>query len=263
MAKKVSKKPFSSKIRRSRSMEQCIEDGKDYLDALNEKDKRIAKEARKTKRTKTMVRTVEEGRKLLVPRVATGAKHLPKTKSARPTKPSLIAMPAVPSLPAIFTSSVAPVNKIPSYNKTVLKTSSKALPMPAAGLIDVCFCLDTTGSMGGELARVQTTIEELINKIEAKVMTEGITLRFSIVSYKDHGDTNMIQAQDFTDANTCIDFVKKLYAGGGGDEPEAAHDGLLHATTKLNWVDLSGTPMLRYIFHILDAPPHGKEFGTH
>jgi hypothetical protein len=25
---------------------------------------------------------------------------------------------------------------------------------------------------------------------------------------------------------------------------------------------MPGTPMLRYIFHILDAPPHGKEFGT-
>ena len=102
MAKKVSKKSVPSKIRRSRSMEQCIEDGKDYLDALNEKDKRIAKEARKTKRTKTMVRTVEEGRKLLVPRVATGAKHVPKTKAVRPTKPALIAMPAVPSPPAMF-----------------------------------------------------------------------------------------------------------------------------------------------------------------
>ena len=52
--------------------------------------------------------------------------------------------------------------------------------------------------------------------------------------------------------------MKTLSAGGGGDEPEAAHDALLEAATKLNWVELAGTPVLRYIFHILDAPPHGK-----
>ncbi len=52
-----------------------------------------------------------------------------------------------------------------------------------------------------------------------------------------------------------------MRASGGGDEPEAAHDGLLDAC-NLNWVEVPGTPMLRYIFHILDAPPHGKEFDN-
>ena len=26
---------------------------------------------------------------------------------------------------------------------------------------------------------------------------------------------------------------------------------------------MPGTPMLRYIFHVLDAPPHGREFTGH
>lgn len=47
---------------------------------------------------------------------------------------------------------------------------------------------------------------------------------------------------------------------GGGDEPEAAHDGLLLSAQKLNWAQVAGTPVLRYIFHIADAPPHGKQF---
>ena len=54
--------------------------------------------------------------------------------------------------------------------------------------------------------------------------------------------------------------MNKLKAQGGGDEPEAVHDGLIDACQKLNWVEMPGTPMLRYIFHIADAPPHGKEF---
>lgn len=56
--------------------------------------------------------------------------------------------------------------------------------------------------------------------------------------------------------------MNKLSASGGGDEPEAVHDGLIDSCQKLNWVDMSGTPMLRYIFHVADAPPHGKEFLT-
>ena len=53
-----------------------------------------------------------------------------------------------------------------------------------------------------------------------------------------------------------------MASGGGGDEPEAAHDALLAACEQLTWMEVPHTPMLRYIFHILDAPPHGIEFGN-
>jgi hypothetical protein len=52
--------------------------------------------------------------------------------------------------------------------------------------------------------------------------------------------------------------VKKLEAYGGGDFPEAVHDGLISSCKELNWVNLGGVPVLRYIFHIADAPPHGR-----
>jgi len=142
---------------------------------------------------------------------------------------------------------------------TIFKTASKDnLPLPAFGFIDICFCLDATGSMSGELAQVQSIIGAIIEKIQNKVRTEGITLRFAVVAYRDHCDSNLIEIQDFTDAHDTIQFVNKITANGGGDEPEAAHDGLLAACKNINWVELPGTPMLRYIFHILDAPPHGK-----
>lgn len=128
-------------------MEQCLEEGKDYLNALTEKEKnkRIAKAAR----TKTMLRTVAEGKKMLAPRVAAGARHVPRPKTTKAKKAAgpLATRPAVPSLPAL-----APLplpHSVSPYQKTLLKTSSRALPMPAVGFIDICFCLDTTGSMGG------------------------------------------------------------------------------------------------------------------
>ena len=49
-----------------------------------------------------------------------------------------------------------------------------------------------------------------------------------------------------------------MNAQGGGDEPEAAHDGLLDSANKLSWRNANGVSTLRYVFHITDAPPHGS-----
>ena len=264
MAKKVRKSTTSTTIRRTRSMEKCVEDAQDFL---KPKGKKINK-------TKTMLRTLAESGVHPSKPAPKSARVARKPRASRPSKPAVPSLPAVlPPVP-VPASSILPVRTTSSLSRSkaaskavvpskahIFKSSSKDLPMPAFGFIDVCFCLDATGSMCSELAQVQSTITSLIEKIENKVKAEGITLRFAVVAYRDHGDANIIEAQDFTDAHDTIPFVNKLVANGGGDEPEAAHDGLLHACTKLNWVDLSGTPMLRYIFHVLDAPPHGKEFG--
>lgn len=88
-------------------------------------------------------------------------------------------------------------------------------------------------------------------------------MRFAIVAYRDHppqDSSYVTQHLDFTDQFEAINYVKTLTAGGGGDQPEAAHDGLLLSAQKLNWVQTEGVPTLRYIFHVADAPPHGKEF---
>ena len=87
--------------------------------------------------------------------------------------------------------------------KTIFKTKSKDhLPVPAFRFIDICFCLDTTGSMTGELKQAQSTINSIISNIEKKVQTEGLTLRFGVVAYRDHppqDNTYVTQTLDFTD----------------------------------------------------------------
>jgi hypothetical protein len=55
-----------------------------------------------------------------------------------------------------------------------------------------------------------------------------------------------------------IRFLDRQKANGGGDYPEAVLDGLLAASKDINWRELRNLPTLRYIFHITDAPPHGK-----
>ena len=129
----------------------------------------------------------------------------------KPTKrTSLPSIPAVPSLPA-------------NFKKTAFKTKSRDhLPIPAFGFIDVCFCIDATGSMGSELAQAQSTIISIINNIGNKVQTEGLSLRFAVVSYRDHPpqeSSYVTQALDFTDGHEASQYVEKLIATGGGDTP--------------------------------------------
>ena len=121
---------------------------------------------RKPVKTKTMMRIVEEGKR---------AKNKP-LKTVKKTKPSKIAKPAkskiirkaapkrkiLPIKPARKSQPppIVPPVASKSIGKAVkLKSSSRDdLAIPAFGFIDVCFCVDATGSMSGELAQVQSTI---------------------------------------------------------------------------------------------------------
>ena len=58
--------------------------------------------------------------------------------------------------------------------------------------------------MTSELGQAQSTIHSIINNIEKKVQTEGLTLRFAIVSYRDHppqDSSYVTRALDFTDGH--------------------------------------------------------------
>lgn len=188
------KAPVVARIKRTSSMEKCIADAQDFI---------VPRKAKKIFKTRTMAKTIEEAARIVNPKLNSkktkkSVKAAPaKTKaagkksSARPVRPAVPSLPAVPAVPASTGTKIFRARSIdrsiqPS-KATIFKTSSRDnLPLPAFGFIDVCFCIDATGSMSGELAQVQSTIVEIINKIQNKVRTEGITLRFAIVTYRDH-----------------------------------------------------------------------------
>lgn len=117
--------------------------------------------------------------------------------------------------------------------------------------------------MTSYLAQTKSAVVSLISKIEEKVHSEGIELRFAVVSYRDHppqDSSYVTQIHDFASDRVIRDHINKLDAFGGGDEPEAAHDGLMSSATQVSWTNTSAVPMVRYVFHITDAPPHGNEF---
>lgn len=143
------KKSKPTRLRRTSSMERCVADAEDFLQSR--KAKRITK-------TKTMARTIEEGNRLLNPKKASKPKKA--ARRARPARPARRSLPAVAASPApvpavIPASAGSAIVRTRSLDRslkptkvTIFKTSSRDnLPLPAFGFIDICFCVDATGSM--------------------------------------------------------------------------------------------------------------------
>lgn len=111
------------------------------------------------------MRTIEEGKRivnktgssLIYPKNKKINKKNPiKTKKTKRADSALPARSTIPSLPATTPASTGTtIVKAKSLDKsikpskaTIFKTNSKdSLPLPAFGFIDICFCLDATGSM--------------------------------------------------------------------------------------------------------------------
>jgi uncharacterized protein YegL len=116
--------------------------------------------------------------------------------------------------------------------------------------IDVAFVLDTTGSMGEEIAAVKQTIQ----KVASALGNDQTQVRIGLVEYKDRGDTFVTKAYPFSsDLPGFSQKVAQISAGGGGDTPEDMNAGLHTALTQLQWSDQS---VARLAFVVGDAPPH-------
>jgi|GEM_PF-2035509 len=122
--------------------------------------------------------------------------------------------------------------------------------------MDVVFLIDTTGSMGDEIAVVKESIVDMITEIESGKPTPDV--RFGLVLYRDRGDVYVTKTFELTrDTDSVIRAVRDIGAGGGGDTPESVNEALHVAVSEMNWdtdIDTDKT-----IFLIGDAEPHFYE----
>src|SRR3954465_5273268 len=77
-------------------------------------------------------------------------------------------------------------------------------PPPAAKRVEVCFVLDTTGSMGGLIDGAKRKIWTIANSIVAA--DKGAKVKFALVPYRDRGDAYVTKVFDLTDD------IDKVYA---------------------------------------------------
>jgi PKD repeat protein/lysophospholipase L1-like esterase/Mg-chelatase subunit ChlD len=104
--------------------------------------------------------------------------------------------------------------------------------------IDVVFVVDTTGSMGGEIAEVRANLSSLVDQLAATTDS----YRVAVVSYRDFpqrtgssSDYPSRVDQTFTDDPVLIQAaIDSLRAQGGGDLPETVFSGI-QAAIGLPW----------------------------
>lgn len=130
------------------------------------------------------------------------------------------------------------------------ETSKPAAVKPR---IEVCFVLDTTGSMSGLIEGAKQKIWAIANQMVAAKPTPD--LRIGLVGYRDRGDEYITRDFDLTnDIDAVYANLKKFSANGGGDEPESVNEALNLAVTRMSWS--ADKQVLKIVFLVGDAPPH-------
>jgi Mg-chelatase subunit ChlD len=119
--------------------------------------------------------------------------------------------------------------------------------------VEVVFCLDTTGSMGGLIDAAKQKIWSIANQISSGEPTPLV--KIGLVAYRDRGDAYITKVIDLTDDLDAIHgHLMGFKAEGGGDTPESVNQALHESVTKISWSTDKKT--LRMIFLVGDAPPH-------
>lgn len=122
--------------------------------------------------------------------------------------------------------------------------------------VDLCFVMDSTGSMGSYIEATRRELKNLVQKLSTHTMKPKMA--YALVLYRDH------PPQDYSFVTQRIPLTERLEeaqqaldrarADGGGDGPEALIDGLYDAIYTMQWRKGSH----KVILLAGDAPPHGE-----
>ena len=120
--------------------------------------------------------------------------------------------------------------------------------------VDLCFLIDCTRSMDKYITEVKDKIQLMVAEMRQRF--KDLKLYISFVGYRDHCDgANRIVSLGFTDSiSSFTRFVQNIRTRGGGDVCEDVFGGM-EAVCKLNWLHPT-----RILFHVCDAPCHGRRF---
>src|SRR5213080_2467593 len=131
--------------------------------------------------------------------------------------------------------------------------NAKTQTSEAKPRIEVCFVLDTTGSMGGLIEGAKQKIWSIANEMISAQPTPD--LKLGLIGYRDRGDEYAVKSFSLTDdIDSIYRHLREFQAGGGGDTPESVNEALAEAIHKMPWS--SDSKVLKIIFLVGDAPPH-------
>ncbi len=135
--------------------------------------------------------------------------------------------------------------------------------------IDIVFCIDATGSMGGIIDKVKENAINFYSDLKAEMGKKGkeiSTLRAKVIVYRDYvADKNeaMLTTEFFNLPDEIEDFtetIRSIKAAGGGDEPEDGLEALAYAI-RSKW-NKEGIKKRHIIVVWSDASTHSLGFGS-
>ncbi len=132
-----------------------------------------------------------------------------------------------------------------------------ALPgtAPAVSALDLALVVDTTGSMGDEMAYLQTELDAIVARLKREA--GNLDLRIGLIVYRDTGDAYVVRSTPLTgDIGELRAILARQEATGGGDMPEAV-DQAFAAAERLQWRPGAAKAML----FVADAPPHDERIA--
>jgi hypothetical protein len=100
-------------------------------------------------------------------------------------------------------------------------------------MLDLVFCIDTTGSMSDDINAVKTAANQITSAIVTKVPDN---YRIAVVAYKDFNQTPYGDGADYpyrtvlgftTNTSEVVTAINSLTASGGGDTPESVYTALM------------------------------------
>lgn len=126
--------------------------------------------------------------------------------------------------------------------------------------IDLCFVVDTTGSMSDDIGNAKENMVSILSELEAK----SADYRVALVDYRDFESRSgsgdypaKIQLEFSSNNDEIIAAINSLDLGYGGDDPETVYSGI-NETLKLDW----RARAQKIIIILGDAPPHDPEPDT-
>ncbi|GLC42828.1 hypothetical protein PLESTM_001387400 [Pleodorina starrii] len=127
------------------------------------------------------------------------------------------------------------------------------------GQIGIVLLLDITDSMQPAIDDVKAKLEaQLLVELQERYPSMRGKFHFAVVGYRDVKSSTQFKVHDFdSDAARVAEFLQSLRATSGHDHPEDIAGALLKVCTLEGWNKTSSN----ILFHIFDAPGHGKRFN--
>jgi hypothetical protein len=120
---------------------------------------------------------------------------------------------------------------------------------------DLMLAIDTTGSMGDEIAYLKSELRTILADIRRS--HPGLDIRLGLVAYRDEGDDYVTRTYPFVSSLDVMQAnLQTQYASGGGDYPEAMDLALARAVAQ-DW----RPDAVKSLLLVADAPPHDENIG--